>query len=63
MVPPTSFEVEKTSKEWEEMVRAGSFLGRALRYRHLHCFERDQWLKLPRACISVSDSAYDQPQG
>ena len=25
-MPRTSFEVEKTSKEWEEMVRAGSSL-------------------------------------
>ena len=61
MVPPTRFEVEKTSKEWEETVQAGSFLGRALRYHHLHCFERGQRLELSRACISVSDNAYDQP--
>ena len=40
---------------------APGFLGRALRYHHLHCFERGQRLELSRACISVSDNAYDQP--
>ena len=31
-------------------------------YRHLPCLGRDQWLEVLRACISVSDGAYDQPQ-